>query len=244
MDLDLINYQEEAEGRVTQQFKDKPNIENLLKVWLNGYQEIQEILLDIELIKDIDESSGVQLDNIGVIIGQPRELVDLSATGFFGFEEDPGAQPFGSVSNSQGGLYYSLDNPDSGVIGLSDALYRTFLDSKIIQNNAGTNPEEIIDIVKKIFNTETVELFEGGSDEDEPAVFTLNIGRDWNDEELTVFPGLDETEVATRLIPKPAGVRIEYIDEQVGPALLAVDAWETSSNNLYYTVNSETNQNV
>lgn len=239
MDSTNIDYIEQASGRVTEQFKDKPNFENLLKVWLEGYQEIQDTLLDISKINDIEESSGAQLDNIGEIIGQPRELVDIAASGFFGFQSDPAAQPFGSVANNQGGLYYSLGDPDSGVISLSDGLYSVFLQSKIIQNNAGTNPEEVIDIVQKIFNTDIVEYFEGsGVDDTEAAVFTLNIGRDWNDANLSAFPGLDETQVADRLIPKPAGVRIEYTNEQVSPTLASVDNWVASSDNLYQTSNT------
>jgi len=238
MDMEIVDYLQQARGRVTEQFKEKTNIDSLLKIWLEGNQEIQETLLDIEKIKDVDESSGAQLDNIGNIVGQPRQLVDISATGFFGFESDPGAQPFGSTDNSLGGLYYSLDNPESGVIGLNDQLYSIFLKSKITQNNAGTNPEEIITITKRIFNSDIVELFEGGSDDTEPAVFTLNIGRDWNDENLTVFPGLDETQVADRLISKPAGVRIEYTNEQVTPTLESVENWVNSSNTLYQTSNT------
>lgn len=245
MDTQLVNYLNEARERVTQQFKEKPNIDNVLRIWLDGQQELEETFLDIETIKDIDDSSGKQLDNIGVIIGQPRELVDIAATGFFGFQSDPGAQPFGSSDNEHGGLYYSLGDPESGTIGLTDGLYKIFLRSKIIQNNAGTNPEEVIETVKAIFGVDTVEYFEGsGVDENEPAVFTLNIGRDWNDADLTAFPGLDETQVADRLIPKPAGVRIEYTNEQVTPTLLAVDKWEQSSNNLYYTANSDVYQDI
>lgn len=247
MDKTLVNYIEEAEGRVTEQFKNKLNFLNLIRLWTDGYNEIQQTLLDVEDIKDIEESSGVQLDNIGNIIGQPRELTDISATGFFGFESDPGAQPFGSISNERGGLYYSLRDPESatGVVELSDSLYKIFLRSKIIQNNAGGTPEEIIQVVNDIFNPSVVELFEGGSDPDEPAVFTLAIGRDWNDPDLTVFPGLDETQIADRLIPKPAGVRIEYINIQVDPTLLAVNnIWEQAANNLYRVANQEIFQNL
>ncbi|MBG23766.1 MAG: hypothetical protein CMF22_10625 [Idiomarinaceae bacterium] len=238
MNLDNINYVEQAKERVTEQFKDKPHIEQLLTVWLEGNQELEDTFINIEKIKDIDESSGVQLDNIGNIIGQPRELVDIAATGFFGFSDDPGAKPFGSVDNGQGGLYYSLFDPESGVIGLSDGLFKTFLKAKIVQNNAGTNPEEIIRAVQSIFEPVRVEFFEGGTDENEPAVFTLSLGRDWNDPDQTVFPGLDETQVADRLLPKPAGVRIEYINEQVTPTFEAVETWVVASNNLYATANT------
>lgn len=244
MDRTLIDYQDQARERVTQQFKDKPNVDNLLKIWLDGNQELEQTYLDIEEIKDINEASGVQLDNIGNIIGQFRDLVDISASGYFGFDSDPGAKPFGSIDNNQGGLYYSIDDPETGTIQLSDGFYKVFLRAKIAQNNAGTNAEEIIQVTQAIFDSDIVELFDGGSDANEPAVFTLNIGRDWNDPTLSVFPGLDETQIADRLIPRAAGVRIEYINTQVAPTLGAVENWETASNGLYFTANSQVNQEI
>src|SRR5690606_23703549 len=240
MDLTNVNYIAQARTRVTEQFKNKPNFDNLLKIWLNGYQQIEDVLIDIETIKNIDKSSGAQLDNIGVIIGQPRTLVDIDTSGYFGFQTDPGAKSFGSTDNSAGGYYYSLDNPESGTVTLSDGLYRIYLKAKIIQNNTGSTPEEVIEATRIIFNTEIVEYFEGSSiDETEPAVFTLNVGRAWNDAELTAFPGLDETQIADRLLPKPAGVRIEYTNESVTPTLLAVDRWVESANSLYYVANTK-----
>lgn len=228
------DYLEEARSRITYQFKESDNLDTLMRIWLNGYQEIQKTLLEIQLINDVDVAQGKQLDIIGDIVGQPRELVDVSATGFFGFLEDPGAKPFGSLDNGGGGLWYSIKDPSTGAIELADDLYRLFIKAKIRNNNTGGTPEEIIAATKDIFKVSAVELREGDPEGNEPAIFTLTIGRKWNDEELSVFPGLDETDIANRLLPIPAGVRVLYIDN---PVFFSVDSWVNASDNLYQLAN-------
>lgn len=237
MNFDETDYLEQARARITWQFEDSPNLDTLIKIWLEGYQDLQETLLNIRLINDVDTASGAQLDVIGEIVGQPRQLINVSATGYFGFEEDPGAKSFGSLKNPQGGFYYGLDDPGSGTIILFDDVYRTFIKAKIINNNAGGTPEEVIAATRDIFSTSTVELLEGDPDDLEGAIFALGIGRPWNDTNLTVFPGLDETDIANRLLPKPAGVRIIYIDVLVGETLEVVETWKTASDILYTLAN-------
>ena len=237
MELVEQDYLNTARSRITHQFKEADNLDILMRIWLEGYQEVQETLLAIQLINDVDLAEGVQLDVIGDIVGQPREVVDISSTGFFGFEQDPGAKSFGSLENASGGLYYSVEDPDSGNILLADPLYRLFIKAKIINNNTGGHPEDVIAAAGDLFQTDTVELLEGDPDGVEPAVFTLYIGRPWNDSEETVYPGLDETALASRLLPKPAGVRIEFINVGVTETLNAVDNWSTASDQLYTLAN-------
>ncbi len=237
MNFDEIDYLQQARDRITYQFKDSPNLDTLIKIWLEGYQDLQKTFLDIQLINDVDLASGAQLDVIGEIVGQPRQLVSISTTGFFGFEEDPGAKSFGTLKDSSGGIYFSLDDPDSGNVTLADPLYRLFIKAKIRSNNAGGSPEEVIDAAADLFQTDVVELLEGDPDDIEPAVFSLHIGRPWNDEQETVFPGLDETDIANRLLPKPVGVRIIFTDIGVTETLNAVDNWVTASDELYTLAN-------
>ncbi len=99
MNFEEKDYLQIANSRITWQFQDSPNLETLIKIWLQGYQEIQKSLIDIQLINDVDLASGVQLDVIGDIVGQPRQLVSISSTGFFGFLEDPGAKTFGTLKD-------------------------------------------------------------------------------------------------------------------------------------------------
>ena len=238
MEFEKFDYQALVEERITYQFKGALNIERLTRVWTEGFQEIQDTLLAMPQINDVETARGKNLEVIGDIVGQPRGLLQISSTGHFGFESDPGAKSFGSVKNDRGGVYYSLRDPESGSIELKDTDFRLFVKSKIVQNNTGSTPEDIIKAAEFIFQTEEVELFEG-TDSDELAVLTLNIGRAWNDEDATFFPGLDETAIADSLLPKPAGVRIDYIDTNVKETLDPVDYWwNIASLNLYHTANT------
>ncbi len=238
MDFTEKDYLEEARSRITYQFKSSNNLDNLLNIWLQGYQDLQKTLLDIRLINDVETASGVQLDNIGEIVGQPRELINVTSTGYFGFEEDTSAKTFGSTDNSSGGLYYSLGDPVTGNILLADPLYRLFVKAKIRNNSSGGTPEEVIAATKDLFQTNHVELLEGNpDDETEGAVFSLYIGRPWNDPEQTVFPGLDEADIASRILPRPVGVRIIFTDVGVTETLNSVDNWSFASDELYTLAN-------
>ena len=69
----ITTHSEDAKNRLLFQFQGKPNIEGLLDS-LGGQQiqDLEDILFDISTRLDIDVSIGVQLDNIGKIIGQAR----------------------------------------------------------------------------------------------------------------------------------------------------------------------------
>ena len=73
----ITDHTEAAKARLLQQYKGKANIEALLDS-LGGQQiqDLEDILFDINSRLDIDTSVGVQLDNIGVIVGQPRSGKD------------------------------------------------------------------------------------------------------------------------------------------------------------------------
>lgn len=209
MNIEEKDYTEINRSRVTEQFKISRNVDRLIQIWTQGNQEIQEVLIEMIHLLDVDVAIGAQLDMIGEIVGQPRELSDIDTTQYFGFEEDPSAKQFGSINNEKGGIWYKLGDPLSGTVLLSDSLYRKFIKAKIIGNNSGGAPEEIITATQNLFNVERVEIVETGN-----ANITLNIdSRPWNDPDSTVFPGLDETTIADRLLPIPMGVKVSYIDE-------------------------------
>lgn len=240
--FDTIDYLDVARTRYTDQFKDAPNFDYLMIVWMLGYQEIQNVFLNMLSMNDIDQAYGYQLDIIGDIVGQPRTLEDIDSTGFFGFALDSGALPFGSTSNGSGGLYISINQEDArGIIELPDNLYRTFIKAKIVSNNAGGTPEEVIQAARALFSVDTVELLE---DNTESGLFSLYIGRPWNDEDLTAFPGLDETVIAKRLLPIPVGVRIDFVDVGISDTIQAVNAWVDASDQLYVLANQTLPANI
>lgn len=234
MDTQVKDYVEIARSRITEQFRGKENIDNLMRMWLEGYQEIQEVILDLFGVLDIDSARGEQLELIGEIVGQPREVVEINTTGYFGFESDPAAKSFGSLDNQQGGIYYSLRDPLTGSVTLSDNLYRDFIKAKIIDNSAGGTAEDIIVAAKEVFGVDFVEVSDSGE-----AEISINIDRRaWNDPDLTVYPGLDETDMAERLLPFPAGVTVNFIDIPLKESPLGfAETWKDASDRLWNTAN-------
>lgn len=235
MDTQVKDYAEIARTRITEQFKGKENIDRLMRMWLEGYQEIQEVILELFGVLDIDSARGEQLEIIGEIVGQPREVVEIDVTGYFGFEGNTAAKSFGSLDNDQGGIYYSLRDPLTGSVVLSDSLYRSFIKAKIIDNNAGGSAEDIIVAAKEILGVDYVEITENGN-----ASMSINIGRRaWNDPQHTAFPGLDEAALARKLLPFPVGVKINFIDEPVKASpLTSIEEWEEASDRLWETANT------
>lgn len=229
-----IEYIDIARARYTDQFKNSVNFDILMLIWMFGFQDLQKEFIGLLDINDVDKAKGVQLDIIGDIVGQPRTLEDIDATGFFGFQSDPGAQPFGTLTDGSGGIYNSLyESGSAGTISLPDGSYRAFIKAKVLSNNTGGTPEEVITAAQALFSTDYVELL---NDITESGVFSLYIGRPWNAPDGTAFPGLDETVIAERLLPKPVGVRIEFVDVEIGATISAVSNWESAANQLFSTV--------
>jgi len=73
----ITDHAQAAKDRLLFQYKGKVNIEALLDS-LGGQQiqDLEDILFDINSRLDIENSEGVQLDNIGIIVGQPRSGQD------------------------------------------------------------------------------------------------------------------------------------------------------------------------
>ena len=208
MDSTIKDYEELSKRRYTSQFENKPNFSAWMRVLLSEPQEAQEIALSLLTLFDIDKSFGKQLDNIGDIVGQPRELVGLETYGFFGFEKDASALSFGSVGNGDGGYFYSLKDTSSGIVKLKDNLYRNMLKVKIISNNTGVTPEDLIEATKILFEVNDVILEEIGN-----ASYTLSLGsRAWSDPHHTNFPNFDETVLAKKFLPKPLGVSVKFVN--------------------------------
>lgn len=233
MDTEVKDYIDIERSRVTSQFEERINIDNLLQVWTDGFQELQKTCFDIFNIPDIDTAKGYQLDVIGEIVGQPRDLVDIGLAQYFGFEDDVTALPYGSVYNKLGGIYFSLNKKLTGNVTLTDQFYRYFIKAKIVQNTAQGSPEDIISTLQNLFQAGVVEITQDGI-----ANFTVNLdGRPWSDPTSSIYPGMDEAELALKFMPKPAGVSVEFIDVGIHGTEIAVDRWKVASDKLWNTAN-------
>lgn len=207
--FNIIDYLSEARSRVTEQFKteDHPIFDKYLQLLLGGKIELQEIFRQLMQERSIDTATGAQLDIIGDIVGQPRELIDTALLVFFAFQGYPDAQPYGDLDNSAlGGPYYDINNPLAGNTLLTDEQYRLFIKAKIIKNSTNATPNQFIEFMQFVFGIDiNVVVAEGDAE------FTLMMGR-----ELTSFEKvlLNYTSYSSgypsRFVPKPIGVRVNF----------------------------------
>lgn len=199
-------YLETARERVTYQFTDKLVFDKYLQLLIKGQIELQEVLKELMQLRSIDTAEGEQLNVIGRIVGQPRELLEADLYEYFGLQGATNAQSFGELGNvSIGGLFYNYGTPLGGNVLLDDATYRKFIKAKIFKNVTASTPEEFITVVNTIFDLPMSISSEGD------AQVTLMFGRI-----LTAFEKALLNYVSTsqgypsRLIPKTVGVRINY----------------------------------
>ena len=190
------DFLEQSRERITQQFKDKDVLDRYLQIMTVGKTELESVIKDLMQKRTIDNSSGAQLEVIGDIVGQPRTLFDSGIIQYFGFNGATGASPYKSVANTDRvyGPWKGTTDPLFGTRVLSDEEYRRLIKIKILKNSSSASMNSFLSCVKVLFGLDKVsydDVFPTSLDEGD-GIVTINIGRDFNDPELTVFPGLDE----------------------------------------------------
>ena len=161
-ELNLFNiedYLSVARSRVTQQFMLDSDgsgpivFDKYLQLLLGGKVELQEVFHQLMQERSIDTAVGAQLDIIGDIVGQPRELIDTALLTFFAFVGYPDAQSYGDLDNPAiGGPYYDINNPIAGNTLLTDEQYRLFIKAKIVKNNTNVTPNQFIEFMQFILS--------------------------------------------------------------------------------------------
>lgn len=202
-----INYLTEARGRITEQFKEKVVIDRYLQLLIDQQTQLEQVFIDLLQKRSIDEATGAQLDIIGDIVGQPRELISADLFNFFGFQGALKADTFGDFgSATTGSKFYDFGTPLGGNVLLDDETYRLFIKAKILKNTISSTPEEFLTFINFLFGTNTTAILAEGT-----AEYTILFGR-----ELSVFEQVLLNYVSTsqgfpsRLIPKTVGVRVNF----------------------------------
>lgn len=67
---------EGAVRRFIEQFKNKPDLETLARIYLRQIQDLEDATFEVILERDLDNAVGVQLETIGKIVKQPRTTPD------------------------------------------------------------------------------------------------------------------------------------------------------------------------
>lgn len=206
-DFTTVDYLDEARDRVTFQFENKPTIDRFIQLLVSQQQELQSVFQDLLQKRSIDEATGAQLDIIGEIVGQPRELISVDLFNFFGFDGALKADSFGDVSNPLlGSKFYDFGTPLGGNVLLDDETYRLFIKSKILKNNTTSTPEEFIQFINLLFGTTTTYISEGPE-----AEFIVFFGRPLTTFEQNLLNYVSNSQgYPSRLIPKTVGVGIGF----------------------------------
>lgn len=202
-----VDYLEQARDRITSQHRDQPVIDRYLQLLIAEQGDIQDVMKDLLQLRSIGTASGEQLDILGRIVGQSRELLEADVYTYFGFQGVPNAGGFGEIGNTTvGSLFWELDRPMGGNVLLDDEEYRLFIRAKIIKNSTSSTPEEMIHMVNFLFGTTSTYISEG------PASYTAFIGRQLTDLEryLLRYITTGQEGYPVRLIPKTNGVRINF----------------------------------
>jgi hypothetical protein len=201
------DYLQEARDRVTEQFKDKEVFDKYLQLMLYANIELQEVFKDLMQKRSLDTAVGAQLDIIGDIVGQPRELIDTALIEYFAFDGYPDAQSYGDLNDgSVGGFYYSFGDPLAGNTLLNDDQYRLFIKAKIIKNNTQATPDQFLDFVSFVFGATVNNVVAEGN-----ASFTLMVGKELNSFEKALLTYTSTYNgYASPFVPKPIGVRVNF----------------------------------
>lgn len=211
-----VDYLAEARERTTSQFKDRDVFDRILQIILADQIDFQVVCRELIQERSLDSAEGEQLDVIGRIVGQPRQLFNSVIIRYFGFDGASGASPYKSVTDTTRtyGPFKGSQDVLLGVRELTDAEFRRLIKVKILKNTSSANITAFNDAVRLLFGIDEVDY-----QEDVPAQYvegaatiTISIGRDYNDPELSVFPGLDEVALADRFLNRPLGVGILYQD--------------------------------
>lgn len=202
----LKNYLEVARSRKTMAFENKPTFDRVLEFLHTPFNELQEVLRQLMQERSIDTAVGRQLDIIGDIVGQPRELLDVDMLPYFGFELAPSAESFGDINHREvGGYWWSIGQALGGNVLLEDSVYRVFIKAKIIKNLSRATPEDTIEFLKFVFGVNLVSI-----SLDRFAEALIMLGDSLNQFEENLLKYFSETTYKSYFTPKSLGVKINY----------------------------------
>jgi len=69
----ISDYISRGVARLIEQFKRKPNIEKYLEVFLEEIQEVEYVMNDMLVLRQLQNAAGVNLDGLGEIVGLTRD---------------------------------------------------------------------------------------------------------------------------------------------------------------------------
>lgn len=201
-----INHKELAKSRLATEYSESANLIAYIKALLVEADTLEGVIQDVIDKRWIDTATGVNLDIIGAIVGQPRNLIDAAVLFYFGFAVNPGSQSLGKISDpSIGGRFRSILESTVGDRELTDEEYRLFIRARIIKNSITPTNPAMSSFLRFMFSAEQVLIIDG------PMFYTVEIGKRLTANEKVFLLNTD-------LVPKVAGVGVGYLEYNAAKA--------------------------
>ena len=178
------------------QFSQAVNMQIFLNALGEELDELTQALDDLQNKRWIDTGSGVQLDNIGVLIDRSRQIAGSIQLEFFAFYDQPNALPF-----DVGRFRDTPAVPYTATSTLDDESYRLVLWQKVAKDTTDGTTESTIESTKFIYNAPYVTLTELGD-----AKIGIGIGRELTDNDVVLARALD-------LFIRAGGVGLSFVAE-------------------------------
>ena len=188
------------------QFSKSVNMQIFLNALGAELDELTQALDDLQNERWIDTGSGVQLDNIGVLIDRSRNIAGAIQLEFFGFYDQPNTLTF-----NVGRFRDTPAVPYTATSTLDDETYRPVLWHKVSKDTTKGTAESTIESVKFIYNAPFVTLTELGN-----AKIGIGIGRELTDNDIVLARALD-------LFIRAGGVGMDFVEQIPDPFFGFVD---------------------
>jgi len=197
-----IDHKSLAESRLATQYRDSLKLIAYIKALLYEADSLESVLRDLLEKRWIETATGVSLDILGSIVGQTREFIDAEIFEYFGFDDNPIAQSFGTLSDvGVGGRFRAVGESTEGIRLLTDDEYRVFIKARIVRNSTSSTPEEIIAQLRFLFDSPVILIREALE-----ASYEISIGRRLSLNDKSIISQTD-------IVLKTAGVSASYITE-------------------------------
>tara|TARA_R110000851_G_scaffold96792_2_gene209945 strand:+ start:26946 stop:27650 length:705 start_codon:yes stop_codon:yes gene_type:complete len=196
-----IDHETLAVSRLATQFRESTNLITYIKTLLLEANDLEEVFRQLLEDRWIDTAEGIQLDILGSIVGQPREILGEEILGYFGFAINFESGSLGSILNpSIGGVFRSNSEPVTENRVLSDPEYRVWIRARIAKNSTSSTPEDIINQIMFVIGANQVIFIDGNTE------YSVSVGKVLTNEEKSILLNTD-------IIPKTAGVQVKYLTQ-------------------------------
>jgi hypothetical protein len=155
-ELTPLNVEALIKKNIATEYRESNNLRRYVAALLCDHDVLDAIFVAIADRLNIETQEGVNLDRIGKIVGQSRNVAQPVLTKFFGFAPHPQAAGFGDPDNpAVGGRFRSPGEALTYNRVLDDVTYRQYIKARIFRNHAHSTPDELITLLKLLLGEDT-----------------------------------------------------------------------------------------